>query len=87
MYGTQIAKWGDSLVVRIPEKILSDTGIVEGDDVEVTAVAGSIIIRKRPDGDKTLKSAGMLAGSSNPELRKPEKGAWKKAAVEKYGSR
>ena len=85
MYGTQIAKWGDSLVVRIPEKIISDTGIVEGDDVEVTAVAGSIIIRKRSDGD--IKAAGMLAGSSNPELRKLEKGAWKKAAVEKYGSR
>ena len=85
MYGTQIAQWGNSSAVRIPEKILSETGISKGDNVEIASVAGSIIIRKKAERKKLLKAAGMLSEYSNPELRKLEKDAWKKAAVRKYG--
>ena len=86
MHGTQIAQWGNSAAVRIPEKILKETGISKGDNVEITSVAGSIIIRKKAEEKKSLKAAGMLSEYSNPELRKLEKNAWKKAAVRKYGS-
>lgn len=86
MYGTRLAQWGNSSAVRIPETILSETGITKGDNLEITSVAGSIIIRKKPEGKKTLKAAGMLAEYSDPELRKLEKNAWEKAAVRKYGS-
>ena len=86
MHGTQIAKWGNSSAVRIPENILKETGISKGDNVEIISLAGSIIIRKKPGGKKSLKAAGMLSEYSNPELRKLEKDAWKNAAVRKYGS-
>ena len=86
MHGTQIAKWGNSSAVRIPENILRETGITKGDNVEITSVAGAIIIRKKAEEKKSLKAAGMLSEYSDPELRKLEKDAWKKAAVRKYGS-
>lgn len=41
---------------------------------------------KADNPNKTLKAAEILSKFANPALRKYEKGAWKKAVIEKYGS-
>ena len=39
-----------------------------------------------PGSKKTLQAVGMLAEYSDPERRKPERNAWKNAAVRKHDS-
>ena len=46
----QVSKWGNSLAVRLPKKLVEDLGIAEGDDVDVTAAdAQTIVISKSDD--------------------------------------
>ena len=43
---TQIAKWGHSLAVRIPQAIAKEAGLAEGDRVSLELEAGgSIVLR------------------------------------------
>ena len=43
---TQVAKWGNSLAVRIPRAIVKDAGLAEGDKVSLDLEAdGSIVLR------------------------------------------
>ncbi|MEP7362859.1 MAG: AbrB/MazE/SpoVT family DNA-binding domain-containing protein [Acidobacteriota bacterium] len=42
----QVAKWGNSLAVRIPQAILREAGLAEGDHVSLgVAGDGSIVLR------------------------------------------
>jgi antitoxin MazE len=46
----QVSKWGNSLAVRLPKKLVEKLGLAEGDDVEVTAAdAQTIVIAKSDD--------------------------------------
>jgi antitoxin MazE len=31
----QVAKWGNSLAVRLPAKLVADLGLAEGDEIEI----------------------------------------------------
>jgi antitoxin MazE len=42
---TQIARWGNSLGLRLPKAVASEARIDEGDTVEVSVKDGAIIIR------------------------------------------
>ena len=43
---TQVAKWGNSLAVRIPRAIVKDAGLAEGDRLSLDLAAdGSIVLR------------------------------------------
>ena len=41
---TRIAKWGNSLGLRIPKAFTSDAGLTAGDEVELTIEGGRILI-------------------------------------------
>ncbi len=41
---TKIQKWGNSQGVRIPKSVLSTADFTEGEEVEIVAVEGKIII-------------------------------------------
>ena len=43
---TQIAKWGNSLGVRIPKSVLEDARLQNNDEVSISYVNDSIIIKK-----------------------------------------
>ena len=64
MYSTQIAQWGNSSAIRIPEIILRETGLTKGDSIEIISASGSIIIRKKTAEKKSLKAAGMQKAAS-----------------------
>lgn len=34
----QVSKWGNSLAVRLPKKLVEEFGIVEGDDLDIRLV-------------------------------------------------
>jgi antitoxin MazE len=42
---TQIARWGNSLGLRLPKALASEARIGEGDTVEVSVKDGTIIVR------------------------------------------
>ncbi len=46
----QVAKWGNSLAVRLPAAVVEALGLKEGDDVEIHALGSKLIeIGKTPD--------------------------------------
>jgi antitoxin MazE len=52
-----IAKWGNSLALRLPRHVVQDTNLTEGAAVELTVRDGSIVItpvRKKLDLDTLL---------------------------------
>lgn len=42
---TQLAKWGNSLALRIPRSVAAAAEALEGTEVEVTFEAGAIVVR------------------------------------------
>lgn len=60
----QIAKWGNSLAVRLPADVVRALGLKEGDQIEVVADRKQLTIsrdRKREEALETLrKFRGML---------------------------
>lgn len=45
---SRVQKWGNSLAVRIPRGFASDTGLVEGSEVDLKLEDGDIRIRRVP---------------------------------------
>jgi len=54
---TKVQKWGNSQGLRLTKQVLEDAGISVGDDVDVTARDGVIIIApvRRVRGKRTLQ--------------------------------
>ena len=45
MAATQIAKWGNSLGLRLPKSVAHEAEVGEGDTVDVSVKNGAIVIR------------------------------------------
>ncbi len=61
----QICKWGNSLAIRLPAKIVEELGLKEGDDIVVRrATDGALEVERRPSADerfaRMLKHRGSL---------------------------
>jgi antitoxin MazE len=41
---TRIAKWGNSLAVRLPKPFMEELGLVEGAEVEITLRDGQLVL-------------------------------------------
>jgi antitoxin MazE len=51
----QVAKWGNSLAVRLPAVVVEALGLKEGDDIEIdVAGARAFEVRKKPSGRELL---------------------------------
>lgn len=51
----RIAKWGNSLAVRLPVRIVQELGLNAGDNVEITAAdAGHFQLRRGRDPEEIL---------------------------------
>lgn len=59
----QIAKWGNSLAVRLPAKLVRDLGLKEGDEVELVADDGTLKVLRQPGPDEVLESLRRFRGS------------------------
>jgi len=53
----QVSKWGNSLAVRLPKKLVEELGIAEGHDVNVTSADPQTIVISKKDekGEFILK--------------------------------
>ncbi|MBK7542596.1 MAG: AbrB/MazE/SpoVT family DNA-binding domain-containing protein [Candidatus Competibacteraceae bacterium] len=59
----QVAKWGNSLAVRLPAAVVEALQLQEGDDIEIE-VAGTraFEIRKKPDASELLARLRRFRG-------------------------
>jgi antitoxin MazE len=51
----RVAKWGNSLAVRLPRSLVEVLGLKEGDSIEIRlAGLGSFVIGRTPEGRELL---------------------------------
>lgn len=59
----QVAKWGNSLAVRLPAAVVEALGLKPGDEIEIElAGARTFRIAKRPSGKELLASLRKYRG-------------------------
>jgi antitoxin MazE len=61
-----IAKWGNSLAVRVPKEVAASVGLREGAAVEMTVEDDAIVLRRRRYDIKDLVAA--MKGVEPPPL-------------------
>lgn len=67
---TQIARWGNSLAVRIPQPLARAVALAEGSAIEIEVEDGRIVLRPTPPEAPSL--AELLAGITPDNL--PDEG-------------
>jgi len=65
---TQIAKWGNSLGLRLPKSVALEAQVAEGDTVEVSVKGGAIVIR----ASRPTYSLDQLVAKITPRNRHGE---------------
>lgn len=63
---TQVARWGNSLAVRIPQPLARDLGLAVGSPLEVAVEDGRLVLVPRPAAPPTL--GDLLAGITPDNL-------------------
>lgn len=59
----QVAKWGNSLAVRIPKDVASALQLKEGDEVDIVAAAGKALeLARRPTREELLERLKSFRG-------------------------
>lgn len=43
-----VAKWGNSLAVRIPQHVVKEIQLTEGAEVDLVVIDGNLVIKPRP---------------------------------------
>ena len=58
----QVAKWGNSLAVRLPAELVRALGLREGDEVSLRAEAGGFAIAREARPDEVLQELRRFRG-------------------------
>ncbi len=63
----QVAKWGNSLAIRLPAGLVRELGLKEGDQVDLLKDDGRLSLKRQPRADEVLaelrRFRGRLSGS------------------------
>ena len=58
----QIAKWGNSLAVRLPADLVRELGLKEGDQIDLVKDDGAVKVRRLPRADEVLEGLRRFRG-------------------------
>jgi antitoxin MazE len=59
----QVAKWGNSLAIRLPARLVAKLGLAEGDEVEIVKASGkSLAITKVEKREQALQKLRAMRG-------------------------
>jgi antitoxin MazE len=58
----QVARWGNSLAVRLPADFVRELGLKEGDQIDLMKVDGKLKVRRLPRADEILESLRRFRG-------------------------
>lgn len=65
----QVARWGNSLAVRLPAELVRELGLKEGDRVELHADDRGLAVARRRRPDEILADLGRFRGRLPAEAR------------------
>jgi len=66
----RVAKWGNSLAVRIPSALVESMGLKDGDEVLIRSVAkGELELSAKPDLETMLARVRKLRGRIPADFR------------------
>lgn len=65
----QVAKWGNSLAVRLPAKLVRQLGLKEGDDIDLHADQTGLAISRHQRPEEVLASLRTFRGRLPGEAR------------------
>jgi antitoxin MazE len=66
----QVAKWGNSLAVRIPAAVVDALELKEGDEIEVhVADAREFAVARKPSREELLKRLLAFRGRLPPDFK------------------
>ncbi|RJL02857.1 AbrB/MazE/SpoVT family DNA-binding domain-containing protein [Paracoccus siganidrum] len=57
-----VAKWGNSLAVRVPADLVRELGLKAGDEIELKRADDGLAIRRRPSADDVLEDLRRFRG-------------------------
>ena len=64
MTKSAVAKWGNSLAVRLPAAVVKALGLRDGDDIEIHALGKhSVAISRKPEVSELLRRIRRFRGS------------------------
>jgi antitoxin MazE len=58
----QVAKWGNSLAVRLPAELVRELGLKEGDQIDLVKDEGRVRVRRLPRADEVLTDLRRFRG-------------------------
>jgi len=58
----QVAKWGNSLAVRLPAELVRELGLKEGDRIDLVKDDGQVKVRRLPRPDEVLTGLRRFRG-------------------------
>jgi antitoxin MazE len=65
-----VSRWGNSLAVRLPARLVADLGLKEGDEIEVEAAAARrLSVRRKPEPEALLARLRGLRGRLPEDFR------------------
>jgi antitoxin MazE len=60
----KVAKWGNSLAVRLPQSVVEALDLAEGDDIDISVSgARTLEIERGPDTEALIRRLRRLRGS------------------------
>jgi antitoxin MazE len=59
----QVAKWGNSLAVRLPADLVRELGLKEGDRIDIVKDDGAMKVRRLPRADEVLAGLRRFRGT------------------------
>lgn len=65
----QVAKWGNSLAVRLPADLVRQLGLKEGDDIDIQAAEAGLIVARHQRADEVLEGLRRFRGRLTKENR------------------
>ena len=66
----QVAKWGNSLAIRLPAAVVAALGLKEGDEIEIqVAGARKFAVARKPDRTELLNRLRAFRGRLPPDFK------------------
>ena len=59
----QVAKWGNSLAVRLPAALVRELGLREGDQIDLMKADDALAVRRLPRADEVLTELRHFRGT------------------------
>ena len=64
-----VAKWGNSLAVRLPAELVRELGLKEGDQIDLVKDDKAILVRRHARADEVLQGLRRFRGTLREDSR------------------